>query len=124
MAPTDNARDAKLLSAALGKCPRCGEGPLYKNFTEFRPACPVCKLDYDRFNVGDGAIVFLILILNTIGMVGALILEFSVHPPYWVQLVIWPPILIALTIIGLRGGKGLLMALEYRHDAREGTLGE
>lgn len=114
--------EADLAAAALGRCPRCGKGRLFKKFVEFRDTCAVCGLPFAAFNVGDGAVVFLILILNTIGLVGAVTLELSVHPPYFVHLLIWPPFLTTLTFLGLRVGKGLLLALEYRHDAREGEV--
>ena len=116
-------RRVDVAAAALGKCPRCGRGKLYKSFVEFRERCEVCGLSFADFNVGDGAVVFLILILNTIGLVGAVTLELSAHPPYWVHVAIWPALLIYLTVVGLRAGKGLLLAFEYRHDAREGALG-
>lgn len=123
MAPGPAAPNtADLKAAALGRCPRCGKGRLFRKFVEFRDKCDVCGLPFAAFNVGDGAVVFLILILNTIGLVGAVTLELSAHPPYIVHVLIWPPLLIALTILGLRVGKALLLALEYRHDAREGEI--
>jgi uncharacterized protein (DUF983 family) len=29
-----------------GRCPRCGEGHLFKGYLTLRPSCEVCGLDY------------------------------------------------------------------------------
>ena len=121
--PPEAPEDFDILAAVSGRCPRCRKGAVYQSLVQFRAGCPVCRLDLDQFNVGDGATVFLILILNIIGMVGILLLEFNLYPPVWVHLLIWPPLLLALTIVGLRAAKGLLLALEYRHDARQDVAG-
>ncbi len=120
-----NDRPSVNIPAALtGKCPRCGKGRLFRTLTGFADKCTKCGLDFDRFNVGDGASVFLILILNTVGMVGVLLVHFRLGPPLWLNLGIWAVILVGLTIWGLRAAKGLLLALEYKNDARVGTLKE
>ncbi len=85
----------------------------------FAPRCSACELDYDAFNVGDGAAAFLILIVGAIVTGGAIWLELAATPPYWVHLV-WVPVAAVLTIGGLRLGKAWLLAQEYSNDAREG----
>jgi len=42
-------------------------------------------------------------------------LEFSVTPPYWVHVVIWPPVVLILAIVLLRPAKALLVALHYKN---------
>ncbi|MGB7405556.1 MAG: DUF983 domain-containing protein [Pacificimonas sp.] len=121
-APETQKPEISPLAALAGKCPRCRDGGLYRQLVVIRDACPVCALDLTRFNVGDGATVFLIFLLNIVGLVGAVMFEFAVSPPYWVHVVIWPPILFVLTILGLRAAKGLLLALEYRHSGGQGGL--
>ncbi|MGB3723685.1 MAG: DUF983 domain-containing protein [Pacificimonas sp.] len=116
--------DVNLSAALTGKCPRCGRGKLFRTLTGFADKCASCGLRFERFNVGDGASVFLILILNTIGMIGVLLVHFRMGLPLWLNLAIWAVILITLTIGGLRAAKGLLLALEYRNDAIEGRLKE
>lgn len=104
---------------ARGRCPRCGEGKLFKGIVAFAPACPKCELDLTAFNVGDGAAPFLILIEGAIVVVGAVTLEFTAHPPWWVHALIWPPLMLAITLGLLRVAKGMLLATEYRHKAAE-----
>ena len=124
MTPDAPAAEASSLSAALhGNCPRCGAHTLFAGWVKFAHRCRGCGLDYDSFNVGDGPAAFLILIIGAIVVVAALTLDAAAEPPWWVHLV-WIPVAAALTIGGLRFAKGWLLALEYKHRAREGRLVE
>ena len=89
----------------------------------FAKTCTRCGLDFEAFNVGDGAAAFLILIVGAILTVGAIWLELAASPPYWMHL-IWVPIGLGLTVGGLRIGKTLLIFQEYRQAAREGQIVE
>jgi uncharacterized protein (DUF983 family) len=61
-----------------------------------------------------------ILIVGCLVAGGALILEASVSPPYWVQVAIWLPTVLILSIGFLRLAKGALLVLQYKHQAHEG----
>ena len=54
----------------------------------------------------------------------ALWLEVSVGPPVWVHALLWIPLIIGLTLVGLRIAKAALLASEYRHSAREAGRNE
>ena len=110
-----------LASAIAGRCPRCAKGRLFSSWVRFAPRCAACGLDFSSFNVGDGPAAFLIFIVGTITVVAALVVDGAFSPPWWVHLV-WIPVATALTIAGLRVSKALLLALEYRHRAREGRV--
>jgi len=110
-----------LLSAATGHCPRCNARTLFDGWVSFAPRCASCDLDFAAFNVGDGPAAFLILIVGALLTGSAITVELAFEAAYWVHL-IWLPIGLALTVGGLRLGKALLLALEYRHRPREGRL--
>jgi uncharacterized protein (DUF983 family) len=112
---------SSLGAAVRGQCPRCGTHGLFAGWVRFASRCRNCGLDFDSFNVGDGPAAFLIFIVGTITVVGALILDGVFAPPWWVHLV-WGPVAAALTIGGLRISKGWLLAQEYKHRAREGRI--
>jgi uncharacterized protein (DUF983 family) len=112
-----------LKAAIAGDCPRCGAHTLFDGLVRFAPKCPSCGLDFSSFNVGDGPAAFLILIVGALVVVGALVLDAAVEPPWWVHL-IWVPIAAGLTIGGLRIAKAWLLGQEYRHRAREGRIAE
>ena len=112
-----------IVAAGLkGLCPRCGAKTLFDGVIKFAPRCRACGLDFDRFNVGDGPAAFLTLIIGTIVCIAAIALELSASPPWWLHVIIWPPVTIALVIGSLRIAKGLLIASEYRNHAEEGHI--
>lgn len=121
MTPGDKPQISSGRAALQGLCPRCGEQTMFAGWLRFADRCRVCGLDFAAFNVGDGPAAFLIFIVGTITVVGALVLDGAASPPWWVHL-IWIPIAAALTIGGLRVSKGWLLAQEYQHRAQEGRI--
>lgn len=107
-----------------GHCPRCDARTLFAGWVKFADRCSNCGLDYRSFNVGDGAAAFLILILGAITAAAAIIVELTFAPPFWLHILLWPPIVLVLTILSLRASKGILLALEYAHAAHEGRIVE
>jgi len=110
-----------LAAAVAGTCPHCNARTLFDGWVRFADKCRGCGLDFAAFNVGDGPAAFLILIVGAILTTAAITVELAFEPPWLVHLV-WLPLGLALTIYGLRFGKALLLALEYKHRAREGRL--
>jgi uncharacterized protein (DUF983 family) len=109
------------VSAALsGHCPRCGEGALFQRGLEFQPKCETCGLNFAAMNVGDGPAAFAILILGVVVLGGALFVEFSYGPPWWVHALLWGTLTPLLTFFLLRSLKALLIAQTYKHQAAEG----
>ena len=108
--------------ALRGLCPRCAARTLFRGLAGFAPKCRACGLDFAAFNVGDGPAAFLILIVGALVTALAVALELSAEPPFWVHILLWLPLTAALVVGSLRLAKGLLLALEYRHRAREGRV--
>ena len=109
-------------AALLGLCPRCGKGKLFDGYLNVAKSCASCGLDYAMFDAGDGPAVFVILIAGGLVCAGALYVEFTFHPPYWVHAVLWIPAVTILTFGLLRLAKSLLLVLQYKHKAGEGKL--
>jgi uncharacterized protein (DUF983 family) len=117
-----NAEERSSLDAAVkGLCPRCGAPGLFDGWARLAPRCRACDLDFSSFNVGDGPAAFLIFLVGTVTVVGALVLDAAAEPPWYVHL-IWIPVAAALTIGGLRLSKAWLLAQEYKHSAGEGRI--
>ena len=109
--------------ALYGRYPRCGKGKLFDGYLTLAPRCAHCGLDYASFDAGDGPAVFVVLIVGAIVCAGALYVEFTFSPPYWVHAVLWIPTILVLTFALLRLAKALLLVLQYKHKAGEGRLG-
>lgn len=123
MADAD-AQPAPVLSGVQGLCPRCGAPTLFAGLISFAPKCSRCALDFAAFNVGDGPAAFLTLGVGAIVTIGAVALELALSPPFWVHILIWLPVTALLVVGTLRIAKGWLLAIEYRHAAREGRIEE
>ncbi|QXQ07013.1 DUF983 domain-containing protein [Sphingosinicellaceae bacterium] len=108
--------------ALLGACPQCGAPTLFRSVAGFAKRCPKCGLDFEQFDVGDAAAPFLIFLVGTVVVVGAIWLELSRSPPWWVHALIWVPLTIILTLALLRFAKAMLVALEYKNEAKLGRL--
>lgn len=109
-------------SGLLGRCPACGEGKLFRGYIALPPACEACGLDYGFADSGDGPAVFVMLIAGFLALGFVLWLEFAYEPPFWVHLVVSLPVVLAVCLLLLRLFKGVLIALQYKHDAAEGRL--
>ena len=121
----DQAHYPEQSTIAVGmaaRCPRCGEGRLYKSLLRPVDHCAICGLDMSFAEEGDGPAVLVILLLG--GVVAGLALAFETlfHPPVWLHVVIWLPVTFALSIYFLRAMKGIMIASQYKTKAAEGQL--
>ena len=105
-----------------GRCPRCGEGRLFKGFLAVGERCGNCRLDYSFADAGDGPAVFVILIIGFVVVGLALWMEVTLNPPLWLHFLLGGPLTLVLSLTALRLIKGLLIVLQYRNKAAEGRL--
>ena len=110
-------------TGVAGRCPRCGEGALFKGFLTVKDQCSACQLDYEFEDSGDGPTVFIIMGLGFIVLGAALFLELNYNPPGWLHFIMWPPMILALGLPALRATKGILIAFTYRHRVDKGESG-
>ena len=105
----------------LGRCPRCGQGPVFDGLLTIRDRCPVCDLNMGAADTGDGAAAFIILIESTILVALAFWVEFRFNPPLWFHVVFWPVLAIPGAILMMRPVKAFLVAQQFRN--RPGEMG-
>lgn len=116
---TERPQAPFLPTALQCKCPRCGEGKLFRNLLEVRPACDKCGLDLTKVDTGDGAVVPVIMVLGAIIVGLAFWVEFTYSPPLWVHAVLWLVVTTPLAIVLMRFTKAALIIQQYRHRATE-----
>lgn len=107
-----------------GKCPRCGQGPLFAGFLKLRGACDVCALDYAKADSGDGPAVFVIFIVGFIAVALAFVARFVWFAPMGVALALSCGFAIASILALLRPLKATMIALQYANKAAEGRPNE
>ena len=122
MSGSDNSLPSTIWDGLAGHCPRCHRGALFSGFLNLAPACKACGLNFGFADSGDGPAVFVMLFGGFLIVGVALWMEVMYEPPFWVYIVVLPP-LIAIVCVGmLRPLKGLLIALQYRNKAEQGKL--
>ncbi|MBM3489073.1 MAG: DUF983 domain-containing protein [Alphaproteobacteria bacterium] len=97
------------------RCPRCGQGRLYRGLLSVAAVCAVCGLDLSAQDSGDGPAVFVILLVGAVAVLLAIVVELAFAPAVWVHLVYQVPVILGLSVLLLRPFKALLIALQYRH---------
>jgi uncharacterized protein (DUF983 family) len=105
-----------------GRCPRCGEGKLFKSLLKPVDRCAICGLDMSFAEEGDGPAVLVILLLGFVIAGLALAVEYLLRPPVLVHIILWVPVITALALISLRWMKGIMIAAQYKTKAAEGRL--
>lgn len=115
--------DTNIIRQALAcKCPRCGQGNLYKDGfinMDLRDVCPSCGLDYTKIDAADGPAVFLIFILGFLLVPAALLFEYLVHPPLWLHAVLWGIVALGMTLGALKPLKAYIIALQWKHRPQD-----
>ena len=116
------APQSPIITGLLGRCPRCGQGHLFKGFLTLAPRCERCGLDYGFADAGDGPAVFVSLFGGFIVLGASLWTELAFEPPFWVHLVIFLPLTLIVCLGLLRPLKGMLIAQQFRTKAEQGRL--
>jgi uncharacterized protein (DUF983 family) len=116
-----DAPSVSVVAAGLAaRCPRCGQGALFRQGLVLRERCERCGLDYAFVDSGDGPAVFAIFILGAVVLGGALFAEFKLHVPVWLHIVLWGIVTPLLAFFLLRVLKATLIALQFKHKAEQG----
>jgi len=111
------------LAAGLrGRCPRCGEGALFRSGLVLRDRCERCGLSFAFADSGDGPAVFAIFLLGFLVLGGALLVEFKLGAPVWVHVLLWGILTPLLAFFLLRVLKATLIALQFKHKAEQGRF--
>ena len=105
-----------------GRCPRCGQGHLFKGFLTIRPRCEACGLDYAFADPADGPAFFVICFACVPSVWFAVWAQITFEPSMWFHVLISLPVVLITCIPPLRPLKGWLVASQFFHKAEEGRL--
>lgn len=107
-----------------GKCPRCGQGALFKTFLGVNDRCSACGLDLLKADSGDGPAVFIMFIVGPVAVAIAFIARFVFFASMPVAFALAGGAAVGLTLLLLRPLKATIIALQFKHKAEEGRIGE
>ena len=96
-----------------GRCPRCGEGKLFRAFLKVDNNCSVCGLDFTPHRADDLPAYLVIVIVGHIVVPTALIIETDYSPPVWLQLSIYLPLTLILSLALLQPVKGAVVGMQW-----------
>ena len=96
-----------------GRCPRCGEGKLFRAFLKVDNHCPVCGLDFTPHRADDLPAYLVIIIVGHLVVPTALWIETDYSPPVWLQLAIYLPLTLVLSLALLQPVKGAVVGMQW-----------
>ena len=96
-----------------GRCPRCGEGKLFRAYLKVGNNCSVCGLDFTPHRADDLPAYLVIVIVGHLVVPIALMIETDYSPPVWLQLSIYLPLTIILSLLLLQPVKGAVVGLQW-----------
>ena len=106
-------------AAALGRCPACGKGKLYKSYLKVAETCSVCATNFRAADTGDGPVVFVILIAGFIACAGLMVSFLMWNWSVTKLLLVWPTVAVVVSLVLMPVLKGLMVASQLRHKVRD-----
>jgi uncharacterized protein (DUF983 family) len=95
------------------RCPRCGQGKLFRAYVKVADNCSACGLDFTPHRADDLPAYLVIIIVGHIVVPTALMIETELSPPVWLQLSIYLPITLVLSLLLLQPVKGAVVGLQW-----------
>jgi uncharacterized protein (DUF983 family) len=96
------------------RCPRCGQGKLFKSYLKLVQRCEECGLDITRARADDLPPYIAITIVGHVLVAGLLHFEMSgANIAPWVYLVISLPLAVMLPLLTLPSIKGGVVAFQW-----------
>jgi uncharacterized protein (DUF983 family) len=96
-----------------GRCPRCGEGKLFRAFLKVDNNCSLCGLDFTPHRADDLPAYLVIVIVGHIVVPAALMIETNYSPPVALQLAIYLPFTLAASLALLQPVKGAVVGIQW-----------
>ena len=96
-----------------GRCPRCGEGKLFRAFLKVDNRCSVCGLDFTPHRADDLPAYLVIVIVGHIVVPMILWIETDYAPSVPLQLSIYLPLTLILSLLLLQPVKGAVVGVQW-----------
>jgi uncharacterized protein (DUF983 family) len=96
-----------------GRCPRCGEGRIFRAFLKVADECTVCGQDFSGHRADDLPAYLVIVIVGHIVVPLALMIETNYSPPVALQLAIYLPVTFIASLALLQPVKGTVVGVQW-----------
>ncbi len=104
-----------IIRGLRGRCPKCGEGRLFRAFLKVADNCPACGEELHHHRADDFPAYLVIVIVGHIVVAMVLGVEVAYAPPLWLHALIWLPVTTALSLALLQPIKGAVVAVQWQH---------
>ena len=95
------------------RCPRCGQGKLFRAFLKVDNNCSVCNLDFTPHRADDLPAYLVIVIVGHLLVPVILWIEADYSPPVWLQLSIYLPFTVIASLLLLQPVKGVVVGMQW-----------
>ena len=95
------------------RCPNCGHRHLLSGYLTVAPSCRNCGEDFTPQRADDAPPYFTILIVAHIVVPLMVVVEKLWSPPIGVQMVVWLPLIVGLSLWLLPKVKGAIVGLQW-----------
>ena len=102
------------MRGALGHCPQCGEGQLFKSYLKQVDNCTVCGEAFGHIRSDDGPAWLTILVVGHILAPFLLVVLPNTSWPDWALMTVIMSITLALTLAILPRAKGVFISIIWR----------
>ena len=87
-----------LARGVLGRCPKCGNGRLFRSYLKVVDECSSCGERYGHFRADDAPPWLTILVVGHLTVPVVLAIEQQFAPPSWFEFVFYLPLIGLLTL--------------------------
>src|ERR1700755_1487084 len=98
----------------VGRCPNCGKGAIFGRYLKVNAECPVCHEELHHQRADDAPPYFTMLVVGHVVVGGMLAVEeYNDSLPIWIHAIIWPLLVLALSLALLPRIKGALIGYQW-----------
>lgn len=94
-------------------CPNCGTGHMFGAYLKVVDACATCGQELHHHRADDAPPYFTMFIVGHVVIGGLLAVEKKFHPEPWIQMAIWLPVLVLMSLWLLPRIKGAFIGHQW-----------
>jgi uncharacterized protein (DUF983 family) len=113
----ENPLKLAMLRGSLGRCPACGETPLFRSYLKQVAACSHCKAEFARIRSDDAAPWLTAIVIGHIFLPLIFLIDLESYMPYWAELGVWFVFFCVLALALLPRAKGFFIGMLWQTRA-------
>lgn len=111
--PQERNTGRAIKRGALGRCPNCGEGKLFRAYLKPVDACANCGEEMHHHRADDLPAYLAIFVVGHIVVAGFMATDTWLVLESWQHLAIWIPVTVVLSLLMLQPLKGGVIGLQW-----------